>query len=95
MTVLKAQIGALESVMKTVVNELMPELLTVQGVGVVHAATLLAEAGDVRRFCSPLPCSLAVAGRALLGRTSQKTAQPRGNRRLNRTFHVTGALAPP
>ncbi len=53
MTVLKAQIGALESVMKTVVNELMPELLTVQGVGVVHAATLLAEAGDVRRFCSP------------------------------------------
>ena len=51
-TVLAKQLKCLEQAMKLLVDELMPELLDVQGVGVVHAATLLAEAGDVRRFRS-------------------------------------------
>ncbi|MGL4608483.1 MAG: transposase [Trueperaceae bacterium] len=32
------------------VDPLMPELLDITGIGVVNAATLLAEVGDVRRF---------------------------------------------
>lgn len=51
-TVLKEQIKVLGAAMKTLVTDLLPELLSVKGVGVVHAATLLAEAGDVRRFRS-------------------------------------------
>jgi transposase len=98
MTVLKAQIGALETRLKTLVNELMPELLGVSGVGVVHAATLLAEAGDVRRFRSPHAFAM-FAGCAPVERSSGGPSRRQlnigGNRRLNRTFHVTGALAPP
>ena len=77
--------------MKKVVDELMPELLTVQGVGTVHAATLLAEAADVRRFRSQHAFAM-FAGCAPVESSSggQKRRQLNigGNRRLNRTFHM-------
>lgn len=97
-SVLGEQVKALEARMKTLVNELMPELLDVSGVGIVHAATLLAEAGDVRRFRSQhafaMFCGCAPVERSSGGQ-SRRQLNIGGNRRLNRTFHVTGALAPP
>lgn len=89
--VLKAQLKELEAAMKALVDELMPELLEVFGVGVVHAATLLAEAGDVRRFKSQHAFAM-YSGCAPVERSSggQKRRQLNigGNRRLNRTFHM-------
>lgn len=89
--VLIEQVKALESAMNILVNELMPELLEVRGVGVVHAATLLAEAGDIRRFCSQHSFAM-FAGCAPVERSSggQQRRQLKlgGNRRLNRTFHM-------
>lgn len=89
--VLKEQLKTLEQAMKTLVDELMPELLEVFGVGVVHAATLLAEAGDVRRFRSQHAFAM-YSGCAPVERSSggQKRRQLNigGNRRLNRTFHM-------
>lgn len=90
-TVLKAQIGALEARLKTLVNELMPELLTVSGIEVVHAATLLAEAGDVRRFRSQHAFAM-FSGCAPVERSSGGQSRRQlnigGNRRLNRSFHM-------
>lgn len=90
-TVLVEQVKALETVLKTLVNELMPELLTVSGIGVVHAATLLAEAGDVRRFRSPHAFAM-FSGCAPVERSSGGCSRRQlnigGNRRLNRTFHM-------
>lgn len=90
-TVLKEQIKELETAMKALVDELMPELLNVFGVGVVHAATLLAEAGDIRRFKSQHAFAM-YSGCAPVERSSggQKRRQLNigGNRRLNRTFHM-------
>ena len=89
--VLLEQIQRLEGVMKRLVNELMPELLSVQGVGMVHAAILLAEAGDVRRFRSQHAFAM-FSGCAPVERSSggqhRKQLNIGGNRRLNRTFHM-------
>ena len=67
---LKNAIQQLERDMKRLVKALMPELLELQGVGPVNAATLLAEVGDARTFRSPTQlchvCRLC-AGRAFLG----------------------------
>ena len=89
--VLTEQLKELEAEMKRLVNDLMPELLEVQGIGVVHAATLLAEAGDVRRFrsqhafamysgCAPVEHSS--------GGQQRRQLNIGGNRRLNRTCHM-------
>lgn len=90
-SVLTEQIKALETDLKRLVNDLMPELLDVQGVGVVHAATLLAEAGDVRRFRSQHAFAM-YAGCAPVERSSggqhRRQLNIGGNRRLNRTFHM-------
>ncbi len=89
--VLKEQIKELETALKTLVDELMPELLEVFGIGVVHAATLLAEAGDTRRFRSQHAFAM-YSGCAPVERSSggQKRRQLNigGNRRLNRTFYM-------
>lgn len=89
--VLVEQVKALETALKRLVNELMPELLEVQGVGVIHAATLLAEAGDVRRFRSQHAFAM-YAGCAPVERSSGGQSRRQlnigGNRRLNRTFHM-------
>ena len=88
---LDKQVELLELAMKEIVDALMPELLTMQGIGVVHAATLLAEIGDVRRFRSQHAFAM-FAGCAPVERSSggQKRRQLNigGNRRLNRTLDL-------
>ena len=94
-TVLAKQLKCLEQAMKLLVDELMPELLDVQGVGVVHAATLLAEAGDVRRFRSQHAFAMYAwlcPGRAFIGwaaATGNLTSVATVS--LNRTFHMIDA----
>lgn len=94
-SVLKEQIRRLEHAMKLLVDELMPELLGMQGVGVVHAAVLLAEAGDVRRFRSQRAFAM-YSGCAPVERSSggqqRRQLNIGGNRRLNRTFHMIGQV---
>ena len=89
--VLAEQLKGLEAEMKRSVTKLMPELLDVSGVGVVHAATLLAEAGDVRRFRSQ-HVFVMYSGCAPVERSSggqqRRQLNIGGNRRLNRTFHM-------
>lgn len=93
--VLLEQVKALEAAMKTLVDKLMPELLGVKGVGIVHAATLLAEAGDIRRFRSQHAFTM-FAGCAPIERSSggqqRRQLNVGGNRRLNRTFHMIGQV---
>lgn len=90
-SVLQQEMKKLEAEMKKLVKELMPELLELQGIAVVHAATLLAEAGDVRSYKSQHAFAMS-AGCAPVERSSggQKRYQVniRGNRRLNRVFHM-------
>ncbi|MGL4609649.1 MAG: transposase [Trueperaceae bacterium] len=85
------QLSKLEQEMKTLVKQLMPELLDELGIGVVHAATLLAETGDPRTFRSQHSFAM-FAGCAPVERSSggQKRRQLNtgGNRILNRTFHL-------
>ena len=94
-SVLAEQIKALEVALKTLVTTLMPELLLVSGVGVVHAATLLAEAGDVRRFRSQHAFAM-YSGSAPVERSSggqqRRQLNIGGNRRLNRTFHMVALV---
>jgi transposase len=88
--VMQEQIKQLEKAMHTLVKDLMPELLEVKGVGVILAATLLAETGDVRRFRSQHSFAM-FAGCAPIERSSggcqRRQLNLGGNRRLNRTFH--------
>lgn len=85
------QLSKLEQEMKTLVKQLMPELLDELGIGVVHAATLLAETGDPRCFRSQHSFAM-FAGCAPVERSSggQKRRQLNtgGNRTLNKTFHL-------
>jgi transposase len=94
-TVSVQQLKELEKTMSRLVNELMPELLDELGVGVVHAATLLAETGDPRCFRSQHSFAF-YAGCAPVERSSggQKRRQLNigGNRILNKTFHLIGQV---
>lgn len=69
----------------------MPELLDLQGIAVVNAATLLAEIGDPRRFQSQHHFAM-YAGCAPVERSSgsyqRRQLNMGGNRRLNRIFHL-------
>ena len=88
---LKNAIQQLERDMKRLVKALMPELLELQGVGPVNAATLLAEVGDARTFRSPHSFAM-FAGCAPVERSSggqqRRQLNIRGNRRLNHVFHL-------
>lgn len=88
---LDASIKQLEQELKHLVKALMPELLEAQGIGLVGAATLLAEAGDVRTFRSQHSFAM-FAGCAPVERSSggqqRRQLNLRGNRRLNRVFHL-------
>ena len=81
--------------MLKLVKDLMPELLELKGIGVVLAATLLAEAGDVRRFRSQHSFAM-FAGCAPVERSSGSCQRRQlnigGNRRLNRTFHMLAII---
>lgn len=89
--VVEQQLYELEQEMKHLVEQLMPELLAEFGIGVVHAATLLAETGDPRTFRSQHSFAM-FAGCAPVERSSggQKRRQLNsgGNRTLNKTFHL-------
>lgn len=90
-TTVNEQIEQLELAMKGIVAELMPELLELQGVGPVHAATLLAEVGDVRRFRSQHAFAMFAACAPLAkssGGQKRRQLNIGGNRRLNRVFHM-------
>ncbi len=95
MDVLQEQIKVLEKAMLKLVKDLMPELLELKGIGVVLAATLLAEAGDVRRFRSQHSFAM-FAGCAPVERSSGSCQRRQlnigGNRRLNRTFHMLAII---
>ncbi len=90
-TVLQTQLKTLEKEMAIVVKQLMPELLDVTGIGVVNAATLLAEIGDARRFKSQHAFAM-YAGCAPVERSSggcqRRQLNTGGNRRLNKLFHM-------
>lgn len=88
---LKKEIKQLEMQMKKLVKDLMPELLDLQGIALINAASLLAEVGDVRTFKSQHSFAMA-AGCAPVERSSggqvRHQLNTRGNRRLNRVFHL-------
>ncbi len=70
-------------------------LLGVPGVGVLTAAKLIAETGDVRRFRSP-DAFAALAGVAPIPASSGQTQRMRlnrgGNRQLNRALHTIATV---
>ena len=88
---LKASIKALEREMKRLLDELMPELLELQGLGLVNATCLLAETGDPRTYKSQHSFAM-FSGCAPVERSSggqqRRQLNIRGNRRLNRVFHL-------
>jgi transposase len=85
------QLKDLQSAMAHLVKQLMPELLDITGIGVVNAATLLAEVGDARRFRSQHSFAM-YAGCAPVERSSggcqRRQLNTGGNRRLNKLFHM-------
>jgi transposase len=89
-TALTAQIRELDKDLKILLEQLCPELLAICGVGIVTAARLLGETGDIRRFRSqaayarhngtaPIPASSACTGPHRLNRG--------GNRQENAAIH--------
>ncbi len=70
-------------------------LLALPGVGVLTAAKLIAETGDVRRFRSP-DAFAALAGVAPIPASSGQTSRMRlnrgGNRQLNRALHTIATV---
>ena len=95
MDVLQTQIKVLEKAMLKLVKDRMHELLEVQGIGLVMAATLFAQEGDVRRFRSQHAFAM-FAGCAPVERSSggcqRRQLNIGGNRRLNRTFHLLAII---
>jgi transposase len=92
-TVATLQLKDLEKAMGKLVKELMPELLDELGIGLIHAATLLAETGDPRCFRSQHTFAM-YAGCAPVeyssGGQHRRQLNIGGNRTLNRTFHLIG-----
>jgi hypothetical protein len=84
--ILVDQLKVLRRQIRLMVNNLMPDLLNVQGVGPVVAGVLLAEAGDPKRFASANHfasyCGAAPVERGS-GQNSRMQVNPGGNRRLN------------
>jgi transposase len=94
-TALTTQIASLEDDLAALVTALCPGLLAICGIGVISAARILGETGDVRRFRSPaayarhngtapIPASSGTIDVHRLNRG--------GNRQLNAAIHRT-ALA--
>ena len=91
-TALTAEIGQAEHELAALARRLVPALLTVTGVGVVAAAKILGEIGDIRRFRSlaafarhngtaPIPASSGT------GTTGPHRLNRGGNRQLNAALH--------
>ena len=56
-TRLSAEIAGLEKDLETMLGQLCPELPEICGIGIVSAARILGETGDIRRFRSPAACA--------------------------------------
>lgn len=92
---LLVRIAGLERKLKELVAPLAPNLLAIPGVGVVWAAVLLSQVGDVSRFassarmarwagCAPIPVFSSGRDRHRLHRG--------GNRQMNRALHSIGVV---
>lgn len=90
-TTLSNQIKELENIMKQLVNKLMPELMSLTGIAVIQASTLLSEIGDIRCFRSQHAFAM-YAGCAPIERSSggnkRRQVNRGGNRKLNCVFHM-------
>ena len=95
-----AKLRALDAEMRALVARIAAlvgahPLLDVPGVGVLTAAKLIAETGDVRRFRSP-DAFAALAGVAPIPASSGQTQRMRlnrgGNRQLNRALHTIATV---
>ena len=92
---LHVRVAGLERRLKELVEPLAPNLLAIRGVGVVWAAVLLSQVGDVSRFktsakmarwagCAPIPVFSSGRDRHRLHRG--------GNRQVNRALHSIGVV---
>jgi len=91
LTSLEAALKELEQDMATLVAQVAPTLLTLQGIGVVLAGTILAEMGDIKRFedvhhfasyCGAVPVERGS------GKNTRWCVNVGGNRQLNRVLHL-------
>lgn len=91
-TRLSAEIGELDGELRALVEQLCPELLETCGIGVISAARILGETGDVRRFRSaaayarhngtaPIPASSGT------GTSGPQRLNRGGNRQVNAALH--------
>ncbi|WP_240741111.1 IS110 family transposase [Deinococcus sp. Arct2-2] len=91
LTSLEAALKELEHAMATLVAQVAPTLLTVQGIGVVLAGTVLAEMGDIQRFETvhhfASDCGAAPVERGS-GKNTRWCVNVGGNRQLNRVLHL-------
>mgnify|MGYP001596144735 CR=1 FL=1 len=87
---IRKQIVELEHELETLIKESRHTIQTASGCGVVIAAEIIGEVGDISRFHSPAQLA-KYAGCAPREHSSGKTIRWRktrsGNRRLNRAFH--------
>jgi transposase len=87
---LREEIQEIEDELETTMKENQQTLSTASGCGVVIAAEIIGEVGDINRFYSPGALA-KYAGCAPREHSSGKTIRWRktrsGNRRLNRAFH--------
>lgn len=84
---LSAEIDALEKEIGAIVRETVPELLAIPGCGVLTAAKLVGEIGDVTRFSSDAKLAIH-AGVAPLPASSGSSSRYRLNRKGNRQLNV-------
>lgn len=88
---LRTQLEVIDKQLRQLVEKLMPALMDLRGVGVVHAATILAEVGEAERFRSKDAfasyCGCAPIERSS-GRNRRVQVNPGGNRKLNRTCYL-------
>jgi transposase len=90
-TAMTAQIAALSKDLQALVQQLCPELLAICGIGVISAARILGETGDIRRFRSPAAYARHT-GTAPIPVSSGRPDGPQrlnhgGNRQLNAALH--------
>jgi transposase len=91
LTSLEAALKELEHAMATLVADIAPALLTLLGIGVVLAGTVLAEVGDIKRFENAHHfasyCGAAPVERGS-GKNTRWCVNVSGNRQLNRVLHL-------
>jgi len=89
---LSAEIDALKAELTPLVRELAPALLAIRGVGVITAAKLLGETGDITRFRSPAAYArhngtAPIPASSGTGTTGPHRLNQAGNRQLNAALH--------